>query len=331
MKPPRIVLVALPVAALAVALTVAWRARDGAARGALTASGTVEATETRLGFQVAGRVDSILVHEGDPVRPGDRLAMLDRSERWARRAQAAAQVDAAQALLSELERGSRPEEIQQSRAARDAARMRLEDATRDLQRTKELFDGGAVSRESLDKAGMARDVAERQWAQADDQARLVETGPRQERVAAARAQRAQAEAALAEHDAALVNMVIRAPFGGVVTLRHREPGEIVPAGSPVLTVTNRDDRWVRIYISERRIGNVRVGGQARITSDTNPDTGYPGEVSYVATEAEFTPKNVQTAEERVKLVYAVKVRITGDPGYALKPGMPADVQLVAAP
>jgi len=330
MRPPRIVLVTLPVAALAIALTITLRSRDRAHRP-LVASGTVEATETRLGFQVAGRVDSVLGREGELVQPGQRLAALDRSERRARRAQAAAQVDAAQAQLSELERGSRPEEVQQSRAGRDAARMRLEDATRDLERTKQLFEGGAVSREALDKAVMARDVADRQWAQAGDQARLVETGPRQERIAAARAQLAQAEAALEEHDAALANMVLRAPFGGVITIRHREPGEIVPAGSPVLTVTNRDDRWVRIYVSERRIGAVRVGSGARITSDTNPGTAYAGEVSYVATEAEFTPKNVQTAEERVKLVYAVKVRITGDASYALKPGMPADVQLEAAP
>lgn len=331
MKPPRIVLVALPVAVLAFAVTSALRSRDRSAHRALVASGTVEATETRLGFQVAGRVDSILAHEGDPVQAAQRLATLDRSERLARRAQAAAQVDAARAALDEMERGSRPEEVQQSQAGRDAARMRLEDATRDLERTRKLFDGGAVSRESLDKAGMARDVAERQFAQASDQARLVETGPRRERVAAARAQLAQAEAALAEHDAALANMVLRAPFGGVVTIRHREPGEIVPAGSPVLTVTNRDDRWVRIYVSERRIGAVHVGSQARITSDTDRGTAYPGEVTYVATEAEFTPKNVQTAEERVKLVYAVKVRISGDEAYALKPGMPADVQMVEAP
>ena len=330
MRPPRIVLLALPVVVLGFAL-YAWRSRDPAANRPVVASGTVEATETRLGFQVAGRVDSVLAQEGDLVQPGERLAALDRTERWARRAQAAAQVDGARALLAELEHGARPEEVQQSHAGRDAAQMRLDDANRDLERTKQLFEGGAVSREALDKAGMARDVADRQWAQARDQSRLVETGPRQERVAGARAQWAQAVAALEEHDAALANMVLHAPCRGVVTIRHREPGEIVAAGAPVLTVTNRDDRWVRIYVSERRIGAVHVGTAARVTSDTNPGTAYPGEVTYVATEAEFTPKNVQTAEERVKLVYAVKVRIAGDTAYALKPGMPADVQLEAAP
>src|SRR6185295_10933926 len=117
------------------------------------------------------------------------------------------------------------------------------------------------------------------------------------------------------------------PFDGLVTVRHREPGEIVPAGSPVLTLINPGDRWVRIYIKEDRVGKVRLGSRATITSDTFPGKSYPGEVAFIASEAEFTPKNVQTTEERVKLVYAVKVRIVGDADYGLKPGLPADVRL----
>jgi HlyD family secretion protein len=122
-------------------------------------------------------------------------------------------------------------------------------------------------------------------------------------------------------------MTIQSAFDGIVSARHREPGEIVPAGSPVLTVLNRDDRWVRIYISETRIGTVRVGQQVAISSDSYSGKSYQGEIVYIASEAEFTPKTVQTTEERVKLVYAVKVRIIGDPTYDLKTGMPADVRL----
>jgi HlyD family secretion protein len=125
-------------------------------------------------------------------------------------------------------------------------------------------------------------------------------------------------------------MVIRASFDGVATVRHREPGEIVPGGAPVLTVMNPDDRWVRIYIPENRIGTVHVGDKAAITTDTWPDKQYAGDVTYIAAAAEFTPKNVQTAEERVKLVYAVKVRISDDAAFDLKPGMPADVRLQQA-
>jgi HlyD family secretion protein len=132
-------------------------------------------------------------------------------------------------------------------------------------------------------------------------------------------------------DALLENMTVRSAFNGVVTVRHREPGEIVPAGSPVLTVMNRDDRWVRVYVPETRIGAAKLGLPATITTDTYRGKTYHGEVSYISSEAEFTPKTVQTTEERVKLTYAVKVRITDDRSYDLKPGMPADVRLALAP
>jgi HlyD family secretion protein len=102
---------------------------------------------------------------------------------------------------------------------------------------------------------------------------------------------------------------------------------VVTAGAPVLTVMNPGDRWVRIFIREDRIGAVHLGQGATITADTYPDRTYPGEVVFIASEAEFTPKSVQTSEERVKLVYALKVRITGDPARELKPGVPADVRL----
>lgn len=330
--PPKRLRVALPILLAAVAIGIwQWRSRAGRDLDGLSASGTIEATSAQLGFQVAGRIDSLHVREGDRVTAGTVLASLDRSERQARRAQAVAQLEGAGAALSELERGARSEEVQQARAARDAARARLADASRDVERAQKLFDGGAVSRETLDKAMTSRDVADKQLSQAEEQLHLVEAGPRRERIEGARAQRALADATLSESDAALANMVLRAPFDGVVTIRHREPGEIVAPGSAVVTLLNRSDRWVRIYVPENRIGAVHLGSPAQITSDTYPDRTYGGVVVFVASEAEFTPKNVQTTEERVKLVYAVKVRIEDDPRDELKPGMAADVRLATAP
>jgi HlyD family secretion protein len=324
----------IPVVAVLVIALGVWlglRARAGSANGA-PFSGTVEATEAQLGFTVTGRLEQLGAHEGDPVQAGAELATLDRSERRARREQAAAQVEAARALLEELQRGSRREEVAQARAARDAAQDRLRDAERDLERAHQLHEGGAISQEALDKASVAADVARNQLRQAEEQLQLLESGPRRERIEAQKAQLALAEAALREHDAALENMVLRSSFDGVVTVRHREPGEIVPAGSPVLSVMNRDDRWVRIYVREDRIGAVRLGQQATLSCDTYPGKHYQGEVIFIASEAEFTPKNVQTPEERVKLVYAVKVSVKGDAARELKPGMPADVTLdLAAP
>ncbi|HVP14272.1 MAG TPA: HlyD family efflux transporter periplasmic adaptor subunit [Terriglobales bacterium] len=329
MKPiPRVILV-LAVVVIAILVALPFLRRLGQS-GRLTASGTIEATEAQLGFQAPGRIDSVLVREGDIVRAGQRLATLDRTEATARRAQAAAALAAARAQLDELQRGSRPEEIVQARAARDAARQRLADAQQDYDRLSELIAKKVVSQQAFDKASTALDVAKAQAEQAAQQYRLVVAGPRRERVEAGRAQAAQADAALRAADAQLANMVIRAPFDGVVTVRNHEPGEIVPAGAAVVTVLDRNDRWVRIYVSEDRIGAVHAGQAATITSDTFRGRTYPGTVTYISSEAEFTPKNVQTSEERVKLVYAVKVRVTGDARYDLKPGLPADVRLTLA-
>lgn len=325
MTPKRIV----PVVAGALVLAIAgyFIFRPSGDGDLLTASGTVEATQAGLGFQVPGRIDRVGPHEGDRASAGDTLAALDRTELSARLAQARAQAIAARALLDELEAGARSEELAQAREAAGAADDRYADAQRDYQRVERLFQGGAVSQEALDKAKLALDVAQSQRDQAEQQLRLVQTGPRKERIAAQRAAVAQAEAAVRQAEAALTNAVIIAPFDGVVSVRDREPGEAVGAGAPVLTLMNLADRWVRIYIREDRIGAVRIGQPATITADTYPDKRYQGSVSFISSEAEFTPRNVQTAEERVKLVYAVKVRITGDASIDLKPGMPADVRL----
>ena len=214
-----------------------------------------------------------------------------------------------------------------AREAHRAAADRFASAERDLARVRRLHEGGAVSQEALDNAQLQFNVAQAQRDQAAQQLRLVETGPRRERLEAQRAVVAQGEAALRQIDVAQDNATITAPWSGVVTVRDREPGETVGAGAPVLTLMNQDDRWVRIFIREDRIGGVRLGQAAGITTDTYPDSSFGGTVSFIASQAEFTPRNVQTAEERVKLVYAVKVRITGDSLLTLKPGMPADVRL----
>ena len=293
----------------------------------LVASGTVEATEAQLGFTAAGRIEDIAVREGDRVAAGEELSRLDRAEMMARRDEAQSRIASARALLRELERGSRSEEIAQAKAARDAAGKRVEDAARDLERSRTLHQGGAIPKEALDKAELAVDLARKELEGAEEQLRLLEAGPRRERIEAQRAALAQAEASLRAVDAALDQMTLLAPFDGLITVRHREPGEAVSPGAAVLTLMNPNDRWVRIYVREDRIGAVRVGASAEIRCDTFPEKSYGGVVRFIAPEAEFTPKNVQTAEERVRLVYAVEVRITSDPGGDLKPGMPADVRL----
>jgi HlyD family secretion protein len=299
--------------------------------GVILASGTVEATQADLGFQIPGRVEQIDVIEGDAVEQSAELAWLDRTELQARKVAAEAQVEAARAVLRELETGSRAEEIAQARSALAAAEQNLANTTRDFERTTRLFEGGAVSRQVLDHQETALELAQAEYDRAREQLQIVETGPRNERIAAQRAIVAQAQAGAAQIDAALDNAMIVAPFDGLVTVRHREPGEIVPAGAPVLTIINPDDRWVRIYVRQDQVGRVKIGQNATITADSYRDREYQGRVVFIASEAEFTPRNVQTTAERVKLVYRVKVQITGDQSFDLKPGLAADVRLETEP
>jgi HlyD family secretion protein len=326
MKPPIRILVPVAVVAAGVIVTLALTGGDD--DGANVASGTVEATEADLGFQQPGRLDSIGVREGDAVTAGTELAWLDRRELAARQQAAERAHAAAAARLRELERGFRSEEIAQARESLRAAAQRLADAQRELDRAERLFAGGAISRRDLEAAQTAVTVADAQHEGAKEQFSLLETGPRTEQIAAQRAMVAQAEASVAQAEAAVAQAVITAPFDGRVTVRHREPGEAVAPGAPVLTVADLDDRWVRIYVRGDEVGRLSLGQKAEVTADAYPDRTYPGEVVFIADEAEFTPRNVQTAEERVKLVYRVKVRVLADSTHDLKPGLPADVRLV---
>lgn len=331
MNRKRLVPIVIVLVVLLAAAVWLWRKSAVGQSSTLSASGTVEATEARLGFQSSGRVGRITVREGQQVTEGAILGELDTAELEARRRQALARVEAAEALLRELERGAQREEIAQAMAAVEAARERLSDAQRDLERNRTLHQGGAISLEAYQKSATAAQVAESQLAQAAEQLALVRKGPRQERIEAQRAQVAEARAGVRAVDAAIGNATMVAPITGVVTVRHVEPSEIVSPGQPVLTVMDPSDRWVRIYVPENRIGAIRLGAPASISSDTYPNRRYSGRVTYISPEAEFTPKSVQTAEERVRLVYAVKVRVEGDPEMELKPGMPVDVTLDIRP
>jgi len=239
---------------------------------------------------------------------------------------AEAQAAAARALLAELEAGARPEELAQARAALAAARDREADARRDAARVAELLAGGALSQEAYDKALLAQELAASQAEQSRQQLALLEAGVRRERIDAQRAQVEQAEAAARALAASLATMSIKAPFAGVITVRHREPGEIVSLGAPVLSLMNPAERWVRIFVPEARVGALRLGLRARITCDSFPARSYAGEVVTIASEAEFTPRSVQTKESRQTTVYAVEV-LVANPGLKLKPGMPADVTI----
>jgi HlyD family secretion protein len=320
-------LIAVPVILLAAIGFWLTRRSGERAEDALQASGTVEATDADLGFQIAGRVAAIAPAEGDAVSSGSELASLDTSELEAALAGSNARLSAARARLSEILRGTRSQEVAAAEAALAAAERRAAEAQTEAGRAQRLHEGGAISRQMLDQAITMEAVSAASRDQAREALGLLREGPTQEAIQVQQAVVEQSQANVARAEAALDHAHIRAPFSGVVTVRHREPGEIVPPGAPILTLMDPNDRWVRIFVREDQIGRVALGAEAAVASDSYPDRTYSGEVTFIGSEAEFTPRNVQTAEERVRLVYPVKIRITGDPDFELKPGIPADVVL----
>jgi HlyD family secretion protein len=328
-KTPRIIIGAVvlsSVAAFAIYRTTFAADPNG---GVIIASGTVEATQAELGFQVSGRLEQLSVREGDQVTTGNRLANLEQSELLAQREVARAQVAAAQAGLAELLAGSRREEIAHARAVLSVATERRDYAQRDVERLEPLAQQSLVSRQAFDQQRTNLSVSQGEVAKAKEELQLLETGPRTERIAAQRAALAQAQATVGRIDAQLAQTELAAPFNGTITVRHREPGEALSPGNPVVTLRNFDDRWVRVYIPGDEVGNLALGQPASITGDANPDKRYTGKISYIASVAEFTPRNVQSTKDRVKLVYEVRVRIAGDTNVDLKPGLPADVRFDA--
>lgn len=327
MKRARIAALILIVAALAATAwwTLGNRDGDGAT---LEASGTVEATESDLGFQVPGRLIRVVPLEGTTVAAGDTLATLDADVMSASLDAAEARASAADARLRELRAGSRPQEIASARAALAAATRREDEARREAERARRLHEGGALSQQALDRAETALEAATAAREQAAQTLALAEEGPRAETLQAQEAMVRQAEATAAQTRATLAQSVLLAPGDGIVTVRHREPGEIVQPGAPIITLLDPDDRWVRIYVREDRVGRVSLGQEAEIRIDAFTDRVYRGRVTFIGSEAEFTPRNVQTPDERTQLVYPVKVQVLDDDALDLKPGLPADVRLL---
>jgi HlyD family secretion protein len=322
-------IVIIGILAAGIGAAVVWKLAPWAAQqddGTVFASGTMDATEISVSFPVPGILRKRPVEEGSHVRPGELLAALDDRETAARLHQVEAARQAAQARLDDLAQGYRPHEIAEARAQFEQASANLANLQEEARRSETLFRGGATSQQRRDKDHTAAAVAAQQLNAARERLKLLQAGYRHETINAARAQLVEAEAAVEATRVSLEDLQVKSPVEGVVTRTHAEAGETLGAGRPVVTVTDISEPWVRVYIPESQIGKVRLGAAAKITIDTFADREFDGRVSYVSSQAEFTPKNVQTQEERVKLVFAVNVIVDNRDG-ALKPGMPADVTI----
>lgn len=328
---------ACPVLLAALALGAACG--DEAPPHEIRVSGYAEATAVRLAPEVGGLVAAVAVREGDSVRAGDEVLRIDTRELELALDRARAEQRAAEAQLALLQAGARPQEIAQAeaqaQAVRDelaAARAELDAAQADLDRFEALLEARAGSRKQRDDAATRRDVARQRVQAAASRVRAAEevvarlrAGARPEEIEAARARVVAARAQVRIAEDALGDATLRSPIAGIVTERLVEPGEVVAPRAPVLVVTNLADAWADVFVPEPMIPRLRLGQEAILYTDAG-GAGLAGRVRYISPEAEFTPRNVQTAEERSKLVYRVRVAVDNGSG-VLKQGMPVEAVL----
>ncbi|HYL38821.1 MAG TPA: efflux RND transporter periplasmic adaptor subunit [Bryobacteraceae bacterium] len=386
----KIILTILLLAALGGAAGYWWSGRFGRGHeNRLQVSGNIELTEVDISFKVPGKLIELNVAEGDTVKKGMVIARIDREQveqqrtrdeasvaasqsqfqqmetsvRWQREtlesdiALRKAEVRAAQAKLDQLLAGSRPQEIQQARAAVADVTAQRDQAKGDWDRAQELFKNDDISKAQYDQYRMRLDSTAALLRQTQERLALVEEGPRKEDIEAARAEVQRAQAALQASEAnrlevtrreqdvtahradvqrarAQVAMtqtqindtVVTSPIDGVVLVKAAEIGEVLAAGTTLVTIGDIDHPWLRAYISETDLGRVKLGQPVQLTSDSFPGKTYPGRVAFISSEAEFTPKQIQTREERVKLVYRIKIDVD-NPRHELKSNMPVDAEI----
>jgi membrane fusion protein YbhG len=293
----------------------------------IVVSGHVEATDVRVATKVGGRLQAFSLQEGDHVTAGQELGRIDDVD--IRLALEAAHADRSQAEADLRLRlaGAREEDIAEAEAHVAQAEADLAGAQRELDRMQELMDSGSGTIKARDDMKTRRDVAASGLQAARERLRRLRAGSRREEIDAARARLAAAEARVAQLDQQLKDTVITSPLAGVVTEKLVERGELLTAGSALVVVTDLQDAWVTVYLGEPDLARVRLGQEAEIVTDDGQKR--TGTISFISTEAEFTPKNVQTRDERVKLVFRTKIRLQNADG-PFKPGLPAEARLRAA-
>ena len=319
----RLLVFAVVLAAAGIGVYVYLELRPESDPGMVRVSGNVEVTDVEVSFRMPGWVEARPVAEGEIIEKGALVARLESAELAQEVALREAEVQAFEAELAALLAGSRPQEIAAAGAAVQRAQAELERARLEFERQKSLLARKVSSERTFEAARSSFNAATARLKEVREQFGLVREGPRQEDITRGRARRDQAQQSLALARTRLGYARLHAPLSGVVLSENVEAGEYVVPGVPVVTIGDLVNSWVRAYVNETDLGRVKLGQKACVTTDTYPGRVYAGTLSFIASEAEFTPKNVQTAKERVKLVYRVKIEIP-NPAKELKPGMPAD-------
>ena len=301
-------------------------------------SGQVEAVEVQVAPDVGGRIVELPINEGDRLKQGDLVARLDTRDIDLALQRAQADRNQVDAQLRLLQAGSRPAEVRQAEAQAAAAEAEvsgaevdLAAAEADLQRFERLLQSNSGSRKQRDDAAARRDMARDRVASARARAQAaregvvrLQSGARPQEIDAARARVQGADAQIATLEKQKNDATVRAPITGVVTERVLDPGEMAAPRAPVAVMTDLDHAWAEVFVDEPQVPRIALGQPATVITDAGDR--LPGKVTFISSKAEFTPRNVQTAEDRSKLVYRVKISVDNAKG-VLKQGMPVEAEI----
>ncbi|MEA4925178.1 MAG: efflux RND transporter periplasmic adaptor subunit [Syntrophomonadaceae bacterium] len=294
------------------------------AASSLQATGTIEATTVDITAKAAGTIKALSFQEGDLVKKDQLLGELTRNDLAAQGERDALAVAAAQAKLDDLISGARSQEIKQAAANLNIAQINLDQANLDLDRVQKLFQAGAGSQQELEQAQANADLKENQLDAAQAALSLIQEGTRPAQINAAAAEVERTKAVLKATETLLDDLKISSPIEGTVLNRNYEPGEYVSMGANLATIADLNRLWLTVYIPTDDLPSVQLGEKVHITV-SGGSSGYTGTVAHIASKGEFTPKTIQTKQERTNVVFAVKITIDESQDSALKPGMPADV------
>jgi HlyD family secretion protein len=330
-KKPLIIVAAIVVLVL-IGSAVWWHGREKGPATELVLYGNVDIRQIALAFEGSGRVAALRAEEGDSIKAGAVLAVLDTRTLVLQAEQAQAQIEVQQQNLLRLRNGARPQELAQARSRVTESQADAARAERELARLQEIAaatEGRGVSPQDLDRARTNVQVSRARVEEQRQASRLTEVGPRAEEVSGAVAQLRASKAQLALLQHQIGQGELKAPVDAVVRSRLLEPGDMAAPQRPVFALALAQPKWVRVYVGETDLGKVKPGMEARVTTDSHPDRPLKGKVGYISAVAEFTPKSVQTEELRTSLVYEVRV-VVDDGGNDLRLGQPATVRIAFA-
>ncbi len=294
--------------------------------GIISSTGTIESVNVTVSSKVAGQIDALNFKEGDKVKEGDLLLTIDHDLLDIQLRQAQAGVDLAQAQFNLVKNGATKNDIKIQADLVEQARINLDAAKTDRDRTENLYKENSITKQQYDNALSRYDLAAAQYQTAKDNLTKIKNITRPEDIESARANLNKAISAYDLLKQNISDCSVYAPVNGIISKKFVEKGEIVNPQSSLLKISDLETVNLMIYVSETELGKVKLNETADVTVDAYKDKVYKGKVIFISPEAEFTPKNIQTKDERTKLVFGVKLEIP-NPQFDLKPGMPADAKL----